>query len=222
MAFLSWSGGKIPLATMLDIEMKISLSVKTKGRGHAGKSNQDPTTIRYRSVHLQKERKMSFDKSSWCACARTRKLWRFDERHTHIHTRASTALLIYCRVRKDIFISSFIGRKEAFFFFKLVGGQKMGGQTPLIEYIRASLSYGSSTSPISQPLKFSDFRFLFPAFLSFWNDISTVEYRPDTKSEHVCKKVNDAVESSSDIWQMGARWLHTWEDFIFSYPVPFT
>lgn len=99
--------------------------------------------------------------------ARARGSYEDSMRDTHTYTRARVPHYLFTAVSERIFSFPLsLDEKRLFFFFKLVGGQKMGGQTPLIEYIRASLSYGSSTSPISQPLKFSDFRFLFPAFLS--------------------------------------------------------
>jgi hypothetical protein len=54
-------------------------------------------------------------------CARTRKLWRFDERRT-AHTSIPHYLLTTARVQKDIFISSlsFDEKKRKTFIFKLV------------------------------------------------------------------------------------------------------
>ena len=96
-------------------------------------------------------------------CARTRKLWRFDERRT-AHTSIPHYLLTTARVRKDIFISSLsFDEKKKNFIFKLVWRAKQKTSFFWLDYSSFSLSPSNVdhfTAVQEEIRQFKIFRFL--------------------------------------------------------------
>jgi hypothetical protein len=93
-------------------------------------------------------------------CARTRKLWRFDERRTQ-HTRVPHYLLTTARVRKDIFISSlsFDENKKFLFLFSKLDEEPRRETILLIDLRTCGPISMCSTSEISATFGFVGFSY---------------------------------------------------------------